>query len=92
MADDGVHYLLLYEYVADMAQRREPHRAAHLEVLGEERDAGHVPVAGAFDPPAGAAIVFRGVERAHIEAYVARDPYMTAGLITSWRVERWNAR
>ena len=92
MADDGAQYLLLYEYVSDMAERREPHRAAHLEVLEAEREAGYVPVAGAFDPPTGAAIVFRGVDRPHVEAYVAGDPYMTAGLITSWRVEHWNAR
>jgi uncharacterized protein YciI len=92
MAADEVQHLLLYEYVEDMAQRREPHRAAHLETLGEEREAGYVPVAGAFDPPSGAAIVFKGVDRQHIEAYVERDPYMRAGLITSWRIERWNAR
>ncbi|MGO9822064.1 MAG: YciI family protein [Solirubrobacteraceae bacterium] len=92
MADDEAHYLLLYEYVEDMAQRREPHRAAHLETLGEEREAGNVPIAGAYDPPSGALIVFKGVDRDHIESYVARDPYMQAGLITSWRIERWNAR
>lgn len=92
MAGDELQHLLLYEYVEDMAQRREAHRDAHLEVLGREREAGNVPVAGAYDPPSGAAIVFKGVDRAHVEAYVERDPYMQAGLITSWRIERWLAR
>jgi uncharacterized protein YciI len=36
--------------------------------------------------------VFAGVDREHVESFVASDPYMQAGLITSWRVERWNMR
>ncbi len=34
--------------------------------------------------------MFAGVERNHVEAFVAADPYHTAGLITDWRIERWN--
>jgi hypothetical protein len=89
MAEPTTH-LLLYEYVADMAQRRGPHREAHLERIAAEREAGHIGAAGAFDPPTGAAIVFAGVSREHVEAFVAADPYNQAGLITAWRVERWN--
>jgi hypothetical protein len=83
-------YLLLYEYVPDMAQRRGSHREAHLERIAAEREGRHIADAGAFDPPTGAAIVFRGVSREHVERFVAADPYNQAGLITSWRVERWN--
>ena len=90
MASPDEHYLLLYEYVADMAERRTAHRQAHLDRLNVEREAGHVPAAGAFDPPTGAALVFRGVDRDHVEAFVASDPYMQAGLITTWHVQRWN--
>ena len=90
MASQDEHYLLLYEYVADMAERRTPHRQAHLDRLSVEREAGYVPAAGAFDPPTGAALVFSGVNRDHVEAFVASDPYMQAGLITAWRVQRWN--
>jgi uncharacterized protein YciI len=89
MAEPDAHHLLLYEYVDDMAERRGPHREAHLEKLGTERGAGRVAFAGAFDPPRGAAIVFKGVDRDHIEAFVADDPYNRAGLITSWRIEAW---
>lgn len=83
------HHLLLYEYVPDMAERRGPHRGPHLERIAAEREAGHIGAAGAFDPPTGAAIVFSGVDQAHIEAFVAEDPYQRAGLIASWRIERW---
>ncbi|HEY5189350.1 MAG TPA: YciI family protein [Solirubrobacteraceae bacterium] len=84
------HHLLLYEYVVDMAKRRTAHREAHLAHVGEQRQAGHITMAGAFDPPLGAALIFADVERADVEAFVAADPYQAAGLITSWRIERWN--
>jgi len=46
--------------------------------------------AGALgDPPTGAAIVFRVDDPAVIEDYVEGDPYMTAGLIDSYRVVPW---
>lgn len=89
MASDGVLQLLLYEYVPDMAQRREPHRDAHRERITAEREAGRIVAAGAFDPPTGGALVFRGVDPEHVEEFVAADPYMQAGLITSWSVRPW---
>lgn len=86
-----MHHLLLYEYVDDMAQRRGPHRGPHLERIRAEQQAGRVVMAGALgDPPRGGAIVFRDTPQAEIEAFVAADPYMQAGLITSWRVAPWN--
>lgn len=84
------HHLLLYEYVADMVERRTAHREAHLAHVGAEREAGRITQAGPFDPPIGAALMFTGVEREDVEAFVAADPYNHAGLITSWRIERWN--
>jgi uncharacterized protein YciI len=89
MASQDVHHLLLYEYVPEMAQRREPYRGPHRERIVAEREAGRIVAAGAFDPPIGGALVFKGVDRETVEAFVAADPYMEAGLITSWRVQRW---
>ncbi|MDQ6836447.1 MAG: YciI family protein [Actinomycetota bacterium] len=86
--EEPVH-LLLYDYVPDMAERRGPHRESHLARISVEREAGRIAWAGAFDPPSGAAIVFTGVDREEVEAFVAADPYRHAGLIASWRVERW---
>jgi uncharacterized protein YciI len=89
MADPEIRYLLIYEYVPEMDARRGPHRGPHLERIAAERETGRLVAAGAFDPPTGAALVFTGVEREHVEAFVAADPYQHAGLITSWRIERW---
>jgi uncharacterized protein YciI len=89
MAEPEIRYLLIYEYVPDMSERRGPHRGPHLERITAEREAGHITAAGAFDPPTGGALVFTGVQREHVEAFVAADPYQHAGLVTSWRIERW---
>lgn len=90
MADPELHYMLIYKYVADMVTLREPHRSAHLHHIIAQRDTGHIAFAGGFDPPTGGAIVFRGVERDHVEAFVASDPYSINGLLTEYRIERWN--
>jgi hypothetical protein len=90
MAED-THLMLQYEYVEDMIDRRGPHRQPHLERVKAERQAGRIVMAGALgDPPSGGALVFRNVDPEHVERFAAEDPYMTAGLITSWRVRRWN--
>lgn len=86
-----MHHLLLYEYVDDMAQRRGPHREGHLERIRAQQQSGRVLMAGALgDPPTGGAFVFRDTPVSDIEAFVADDPYLQAGLITRWRVEPWN--
>ena len=74
-----------------MADRRAPYREAHLGRIRAEKDAGRIVMAGALgDPPHGGALVFAGVGPDEIEAFARADPYMEAGLITAWRVERWN--
>lgn len=84
------YYLLLYDYVEDMATRRAPHRDAHLARVNAEGEAGRIVMAGALgDPPNGAALAFTDVERDHIEEFVRGDPYVLAGLVTKWRVEPW---
>jgi hypothetical protein len=90
MAEEVLHHLLLYTYVDDMLERRGPHRPGHLDRVAAEKAAGRIVMAGATgDPPNGGAIVWRGVTPEQIEVFVAEDPYQRAGLIASYRVERW---
>ena len=85
-----MHHILFYDYVENMSERRGPYRDAHLERIGLERDRGRVVMAGALgDPPHGAAIVFRDVDPAEIEAFAAGDPYVEAGLVAARRIEPW---
>ncbi|MFZ0044128.1 MAG: YciI family protein [Solirubrobacteraceae bacterium] len=90
MADSDTYHLLLYTYVPDMLERRADYRDHHLKHIGVEREAGRVAFAGAFDPPSGAAIVFKNVDHAHVERFMDGDPYVQAGLVTTSRIERWN--
>jgi uncharacterized protein YciI len=84
-------HLLIYDYVPDIAERRGPHRDAHLALLRRWKDAGRVVMAGAMgDPPSGGVIVLRIGDPAEAEALLEEDPYVTAGLVASWRVEPWN--
>jgi uncharacterized protein len=88
---DGPTWLLLYTYVPDILDRRGPHRAGHLGAINAERDAGRLLLAGGIgDPIGGGALVFQGVDRDHVSNFVARDPYVEAGLVSDWRIEPWN--
>ena len=81
------HYLLLYDYVEGMAERRAPYREAH---LAHARATPSVIMAGGLgDPVTGGALVFRGATLAEVEAFADADPYLTAGLITGRRIEPW---
>ena len=84
------HLMLIYEYVEDVAERRGPHRDAHLSLISRLRDEGAIVIAGALgDPPHGAAICFRGGDEEAIERFIAEDPYVAAGLVKGHRVEPW---
>jgi uncharacterized protein YciI len=90
MAGAEDHHLLLYDYVEDVSERRGPYREAHLARIATERERGRIVMAGALgDPPSGAAFALKGVGLEEIEEFVRGDPYVEAGLVTSWRVEPW---
>lgn len=88
---DGVHHLLIYEYVENIVERRAPHRASHLGYAQAWKDDGRLVAGGATgDPPTGAILVFKVDDPAEVERFAAEDPYVQAGLVTSRRVEPWN--
>lgn len=84
------HYILLYTYVPDILEKREPHRPAHLASLRDLHASGTVVMAGATgDPVDGAAIVFRAPSPETAADFAETDPYVVNGLVTSWRVVPW---
>jgi hypothetical protein len=84
----GPHQLLVYDYGPDALERRRPHRPAHLALVEEYAADGRLVVAGAIgDPPTGGLLAFRG--DVDVAAFVARDPYVSSGLVTARRIERW---
>ena len=83
-------YLLYYDYVENIVERRAPYRPEHLELYNEWRSDGRLVMGGAIgDPPYGALIVFDVEDPAVIEEFVAADPYVKNDLVTGRRVERW---
>ncbi|WP_217913577.1 YciI family protein [Miltoncostaea marina] len=86
----GPHTVLLYDYVADVVERRAPHREAHLAWIREWVDGGSLLSAGALGaPPAGALFVFGDVPAGEVERFADGDPYRAAGLVAGRRVLPW---
>lgn len=87
----GPHRILFYDYVADVLERRGPHREAHLARIGEWIAGGGLLMAGALgDPPSGAAFVFGDVPESDIERFADGDPYTAAGIVSARRIVAWN--
>lgn len=85
-----MYFALLYDVVPDYVARRQPFRAEHLALARRFEEEGRLVLAGAFDPADGALLVFRCETAADVEAFVRDDPYVRNGLVTGWRVKRWN--
>lgn len=84
-------YLLLYEVGEGFVERRAPFRSAHLALAREANERGELLLAGAFDQPAdGAALVFETDDESSVRRFAESDPYVREGLVTGWRVRRWN--
>lgn len=85
-------HVLIYEYVTEnVVERRAPHRAGHIGLIREWMKDGRIMMGGALgDPPHGAHFVFASDSPADAEEFASKDPYVSAGLVTSWRVEAWN--
>ena len=85
-----MYFVLFYDYVPDVAERRAPHRAGHLALASEYHERGELVMGGAWsDPLDGAALVFRTADRATVEAFVEADPYVRNGIVTGWRIREW---
>lgn len=85
-----MYFLLIYDYVPNIVERRKPHRDAHLKLASEWVDRGELVLGGAFAEPAdGAVLAFKVEDRKQVEEFVARDPYVANGLVTAWRIRPW---
>ena len=88
MAATEKRYVLLYDYVEDILERRGPFRAEHLAGIRTGQEDGRILMAGPLgDPPRGGLLVFSDQQAA--EAFAQADPYVTNGLVTNWRVDLW---
>ena len=85
-----MHYLLMYDVVADYVNARAPFRKVHLLHAHAAYQRGEILLGGALANPAdGAVLVFQGDSPKAAENFAKTDPYVLNGLVTSWRVREW---
>ena len=85
-----MHYLLFYEVVDDYVNRRVPFRAAHIALAQAAAARGELVLGGALaNPPDGSVLLFRGSSPSVAESFARHDPYVTSGIVTTWRVREW---
>jgi uncharacterized protein YciI len=84
------HFLLFYDYVPDVLERRPQFRGAHLKHAWAAQQRGELVVAGALaDPVDGAVLMFAGDSASVAEDFAKADPYVINGLVERWEVREW---
>lgn len=85
------HFLLLYDYAPDWEQRRVTHRPAHLALAKAAAERGELELGGAVPSgdPAFGVLLFRSDTATTAEDFARSDPYVTQGVVSSWRVCEW---
>ena len=84
------HFLLFYDYVPDILERRPAFRGPHLKHAWAAQQRGELVVAGALaDPVDGAVLMFAGDSPSVAEDFAKADPYVTGDLVQRWHVREW---
>lgn len=85
-----MHYLLFYEVGEDYVERRAEFRNQHLAMAWESSDRGELLLGGALAKPVdGVVLLFSGDSTQVAENFAKTDPYVTNGIVKSWRVREW---
>jgi uncharacterized protein YciI len=79
----GKYFVLKYNYVDDMLNKRVPHREAHLKYTNAHVAKGQLLLGGAHGDVKTADIVFKVPDEAIVRQFAEKDPYVTQGLVTS---------
>ena len=88
-----MQYLLKYDYIPDVLEKRGPYREGHLGLAKEMIAEGTCLSGGptgepGAEIPAGALFVFTELEAA--ERFVKEDPYTSNGIVIGHSIEEWN--
>ena len=85
------HFLLFYDVASDYLERRPQFRGAHLKHAEAAVARGELVLGGALaDPIDGAVLLFAGPDKNVAARFAEEDPYVTNGLVKSWRVRPWS--
>ncbi|CAK4085138.1 unnamed protein product [Aphanomyces euteiches] len=87
-------WMLRYNYVEGMVEKRDPFRSLHLAHVEKFSVAGqkpHVVMGGAFaDPVNGAAFVIDATSADEVREFAKNDPYVIQKLVTHFDVRPYN--
>ncbi|KAL7480323.1 hypothetical protein ACHAW6_006022 [Cyclotella cf. meneghiniana] len=86
-------YLLSYDYVPDVLEKRVPHREGHIGLAKDMVQQGLCVSGGPSctpgdSVPSGALFIFTTKEAA--KKFVAEDPYVSNGIVTGHEILEWN--
>ena len=85
------YFALIYSLVDDYLERRAALRDKHLSLAKEANSRGELILAGAFSGPADRALlIFRVKDKAVIEEFIRKDPYVNNGFVTRWEIRPWS--
>jgi uncharacterized protein YciI len=92
MKQPSPQYVLQYDYITDVLEKRGPYRERHLELAQEMIKQGKVLSGGPYGPkgatPTGAFFFFTSDEAA--QEFVQKDPYVSNGIVTGHSIVEWN--
>jgi uncharacterized protein len=83
----SIKYILRYDYVPDVLEKRGPYRSEHLQLAKELCLSGGPSAPLGADVPTGALFIFADLEKAN--AFIEQDPYVTGGIVTGHTLEAW---
>ena len=87
-------YVLQYDYIEDVLDKRAPFREGHLALAQEMIQQGTCLSGGPYSPtvdgapPTGAYFFF--TEQQAAERFVREDPYVAGGIVTGHSIVEWN--
>ncbi|ACL39092.1 YCII-related [Pseudarthrobacter chlorophenolicus A6] len=86
-----MHAVLEYTYADDYLESREQYRGLHLKAAWEAVERGELLLGGAVgEGPFTGLLIFTGDSALDAaKAFVAADPYVAGGVVTSWTARPW---
>jgi uncharacterized protein YciI len=85
-------YIVQYDYVENVMEKRAPFREAHLAHLGKQVERGNMILGGTVNqPPTGALLIFRNLKIDDIEQVIHEDPYVINGIVTKYTINPYIA-
>jgi uncharacterized protein YciI len=89
----AVQYLLKYDYIPEVLEKRGAFREGHIglakKLIAEGKCLSGGPTGEpGFEIPTGALFIFTDEEAAKL--FVKEDPYVSNGIVTGHSIEEWN--